>query len=183
MAEMSSGRQARRVKILDAGQAVILRSGFRASTMEAIAAEAGVAKPTLYKYFPDKAAIFETLIAQLTDQLRATFDAGLAKDGSVAERIAEALSAKKKIVHRLLHSSPHAEELGGDDMESHLEVVRALERYIEEEIHQVLVPQAGDGARYMAQLIMACANGIGQQAKYAEQIGPAMRLVVRKLLA
>lgn len=183
MEKLSSKQEARRLSILDAGQAVILRSGSRAATMEAIALQAGVAKPTLYKYFPDKTAIHEALILRLSDELRSVFDAALAQDVPVAQRIGAALTAQKKIVHRLLHSSPHAQELAGDDMARDVEVVRALERHTEDEIRLALTPQAGEGARNMAQLLMACANGIGRQAKYAEQIGPAIRLTVTKLLA
>lgn len=183
MTKMSSGQQARREKILDAGQMVILNLGLRAATMEGIAAEAGVAKPTLYKYFPDKAAIYDALIERSVAALKDVFDAALAHDGSVVDRVAGALIAKKKFVFRLLQSSPHAAELCGDDIEPHLDALRALERYVEDEVCSVLTPRTGDNARYMAQLLMACTNGIGKQAQYAEQIGPAVRLVVTKMLA
>jgi TetR/AcrR family transcriptional regulator, mexJK operon transcriptional repressor len=55
-------------RILDAAAACFLASGFDATTMEAIAARAGVTKTTLYLRHPDKAAV---LRAVLEDRLAA----------------------------------------------------------------------------------------------------------------
>lgn len=55
-------RQARVDTILDAAMTVFARSGFGGATMESIAAEAGLSKPTLYKYFPTKTDIFDAMM-------------------------------------------------------------------------------------------------------------------------
>ena len=183
MPELSSAQQARQRKMVDAGQAVILLSGFRAATMEAIAAEAGVAKATLYKYFPDKDAVYAAVVARVAGDMQGLFDAALAGEGVVVARIAAALAAEKKYAYRLLHSSPHAQELSGADMSGHLAPMAALNQHVEDEIARVLAPELGSNARYMAQLLIACALGIFSHAQYAEQIGPAIRMVVEKLLA
>ena len=61
----------RRARIVDAARHLILRQGLRATTMEAIAREARIAKPTLYGYFPDKEAVFAAIIQALVDDIRA----------------------------------------------------------------------------------------------------------------
>jgi AcrR family transcriptional regulator len=175
--------QKRRDAILTAGRKIILNVGLRAATMEAIAAEAGVAKPTLYKYFPDKAAIYDALAEAVIEEMKLGFDDALAREGTAAVRIAAALTAKKKFVFKLLHSSPHAAELGGEDAADGLEKVVAFERYVEGEVTRVLEEAGRKDARPMAQLLLACALGISKSAQFAEQIGPAIRLVVNKLLA
>lgn len=50
------------LQALAAARVVFLESGFDAATMDAIARQAGVSKATLYAYFADKEALFETLI-------------------------------------------------------------------------------------------------------------------------
>ena len=88
---LSPERQAR---IVDAARHLILRQGLRATTMEAIAREARIAKPTLYGYFADKEAVFATIIQALVDDIRAAVDSALSGEGDVVARVGGALAAK-----------------------------------------------------------------------------------------
>jgi TetR/AcrR family transcriptional repressor of mexJK operon len=60
-------RNARRGAIIDAGIEQFTRHGFDATTIDAIAAAAGVAKRTVYTYFGDKAGVFEAAVDRLHD--------------------------------------------------------------------------------------------------------------------
>jgi AcrR family transcriptional regulator len=151
--------------------------------MEEIARDAGVAKPTLYKYFPEKSALYETLVQRFIADVKRSVDAALAKPGAAKVRIAAALTVKKKYTFRLLNASPHAHELYDDDPEVPKVSVLAFERYVEDEITRVLDTDGFEGPRYLAQLLIACAEGIAKRAQFAEQIGPAIRHVTEKLLA
>lgn len=55
-------REARRQEILRAALEEFLRVGFGAARLEDVARAAGVAKGTLYLYFPNKQALFEGLV-------------------------------------------------------------------------------------------------------------------------
>jgi len=55
-------RQAKERAILDAALDVFAESGFAPARLEEVAARAGVAKGTIYLYFPSKQALFEVLI-------------------------------------------------------------------------------------------------------------------------
>lgn len=59
--------------ILEAAQRVLARSGPRRLAMSDVAAEAGVSRPTVYRWFPTK----ELLLAAVTAEEVATFDAGV----------------------------------------------------------------------------------------------------------
>jgi AcrR family transcriptional regulator len=68
----------RRTQILEAALAVFSREGFHATRVDAIAREAGLAKGTIYLYFPTKEAIVQAAVerfsllpalSDLTDQL------------------------------------------------------------------------------------------------------------------
>src|SRR5262245_10682028 len=54
--------QARRQAILEAALAVFAARGYEAARLDDVAAQAGVAKGTLYLYFKDKQALFEELV-------------------------------------------------------------------------------------------------------------------------
>jgi AcrR family transcriptional regulator len=51
--------------ILDVAAALFLRDGYAATSIEAVARQAGVAKRTCYARFPDKAALFQAMVHRL----------------------------------------------------------------------------------------------------------------------
>ena len=58
---------AKRATILHAARTLFLREGYGATTLEAVAAGAGVSKMTLYRHFGSKEALFEALVHTLAD--------------------------------------------------------------------------------------------------------------------
>jgi AcrR family transcriptional regulator len=150
--------------------------------MEAIAREAGVAKPTLYSYFPDKETVFQTIVGELLADVRSGFDAALGGDGDVVQRIGNALAAKYKTIARLLEGSPHAEELYGEHDRSLAPQLKVVEQRIEAAITGALADAGVERARPLTQLLLAGAYGIGRKASTAAEIGPAIRLLTERLL-
>jgi len=61
---LSRTRAARRRRLLDVARAAFLRDGYRATTMEGVAAAAAVSKTTLYKYFADKDDLLLMLVRE-----------------------------------------------------------------------------------------------------------------------
>ncbi|MEM1029942.1 MAG: TetR/AcrR family transcriptional regulator [Myxococcota bacterium] len=59
------GKAQRRDELLDAARRVFAEKGFHEAKVEDIAQAAGVAKGTLYLYFPDKRSVFSELIDHL----------------------------------------------------------------------------------------------------------------------
>lgn len=53
-----------RRRIIDAMRACAVRSGLRAGSMDQVAAEAGISVGQIYRYFPNKAALLATVIAE-----------------------------------------------------------------------------------------------------------------------
>lgn len=56
-------------RIMACGQAHFIEQGFEATSMESIARSAGVSKMTIYRHFATKEALFESCVAQRTDQV------------------------------------------------------------------------------------------------------------------
>ena len=65
----------RRAAILAAALDVFAENGFAAARLDDVAQKAGVAKGTLYLYFPDKQALFEALLQGLAGPVLKRFEA------------------------------------------------------------------------------------------------------------
>src|SRR5579863_9282239 len=76
LARRERRREQSREEILDAARRVLIRSGVAATTLEAVAQEAGMSKTGLYYYFPSKdALLFELVFETLESQAKAVHDA------------------------------------------------------------------------------------------------------------
>ena len=101
---------AKRAAILQAAQSLFLHSGYEGTSMDAIAAEAGVSKLTVYSHFTDKETLYVAAIravceAQLPDLYFAKQPQGSIEQ--TLERIGNAFcvlinSAESLALHRLL---------------------------------------------------------------------------------
>ena len=65
--ERRSARKRR--AILDAATSVFLRSGYLGTSMDEIAALAGVSKQTIYKHFADKERLFSEIVTAVCDEI------------------------------------------------------------------------------------------------------------------
>lgn len=61
----------KRAAIIDAGWNLFLERGVEAVSLETVAAIADVSKATLYKYFPDKTALFEACVLREMERIEA----------------------------------------------------------------------------------------------------------------
>jgi TetR/AcrR family transcriptional repressor of mexJK operon len=68
-AASGEGRSARKRRaIIDAASTLFLRHGYQGTSMDEIAARAGVSKQTVYKNFPDKEGLFTEIVLGTLDQ-------------------------------------------------------------------------------------------------------------------
>ena len=62
LSKREQNRAEKHTRALDAALKVFAKYGYAAATMDAIAAEAGLTKPTLYQYFPSKDDLFHEMM-------------------------------------------------------------------------------------------------------------------------
>ena len=67
-------RAEKRQRALDAALTVFSQNGYTAATMDAIAVQAGLSKPTLYQYFPSKDELFNAMMFTPRQQMLMAFD-------------------------------------------------------------------------------------------------------------
>lgn len=167
--------------MVSAARTLILRGGFRATTMEAIAREAGVAKPTLYSQFPDKNAIFAALLDAIITEIVEAADTGFATAGPLWERVGEALSRQHIALSAILNGTLHADELMRESKQTGF---RLEERHLRTEarIAEELEGARVRDAKLLARIIASSAHGISQKIADPDTMGRAIKLLCQRLI-
>jgi AcrR family transcriptional regulator len=102
-------------RILDAAMRVFRRHGFRRSTIEQTAEEAGLTRQALYHHFASKEALFRGAIARFYERaLAAETEAAKAAEEAgrdLADVIIAEITARLGVLFAELQGSPHLEEL------------------------------------------------------------------------
>ena len=91
--------------ILDAARACVVRDGYAATTIEAVAAEAGAGKQTIYRWWPSKAALYVEVYTDIVSRRALAAPA----EGPVVQR----LSAMLRQLFRLYRETPAGVILAG----------------------------------------------------------------------
>src|SRR2546423_12521591 len=89
----------RRLQLLDAAARVIRAHGSDVS-MAAIAAEAGITKPILYRHLGDKGGLYRALAEWQTEDLVGAIREGLLSPGTVRERATASIDADRAALER-----------------------------------------------------------------------------------
>jgi AcrR family transcriptional regulator len=102
-------------RILDAAMRVFRRHGFRRSSIEQAAEEAGLTRQALYHHFDSKEALFRAVIERLYEEALAA-EAAAAKqaeeaDHELADVLVAEIGARLGALFASLEGSPHIEEL------------------------------------------------------------------------
>ncbi|MFI2300478.1 TetR family transcriptional regulator [Actinacidiphila glaucinigra] len=110
----ASAAEERRRELLEAADRVVLRDGPEAS-MNAIAAEAGITKPILYRHFGDKSGLYRALAKRHTDALLANLRAALDAPNERRDRVEatldaylSAIEARPQVYRFLMHPAENA---------------------------------------------------------------------------
>lgn len=140
-AEQQRPADRRRRELLEAADRVVLRDGPGAS-MNAIAAEAGITKPILYRHFGDKGGLYAALAKRHTDALLASLRAALDAPAERRERVEAtldtylaAIEARPQVYRFLMHPAEGGQNDQGFDVGVHSAPVL---RRLGEELAQVI---------------------------------------------
>ncbi|WDG32682.1 TetR family transcriptional regulator [Streptomyces sp. CA-278952] len=153
----------RRRELLEAADRVVLRDGPQAS-MNAIAAEAGITKPILYRHFGDKGGLYRALAKRHTDALLSALRAALDAPAGRRERVEStldtylaAIEARPQVYRFLMHPADGAAADTAPSPEQGFDVGRhsaPLLRRLGEELGQVIAERVdlGPDSEQMARI-------------------------------
>jgi len=100
-----------RERIINAAFTLFGRYGFRRTSMEDIASEAGLSRAALYLQFRNKEDIFRDLAGGLHEEALLQAEAALDNAQPLAERLRASVEAKTLRMMEIAYASPHGSEL------------------------------------------------------------------------
>lgn len=100
-----------RERIINAAFTLFGRYGFRRTSMEDIASQAGLSRAALYLQFRNKEDIFRDLAGGLHEEALLQADAALDSAQPLAERLRASVEAKTLRMMEIAYASPHGSEL------------------------------------------------------------------------
>jgi AcrR family transcriptional regulator len=78
-------------RVLDAAGRCFARDGVRSTSIADVAAEAGVSRPTVYRWFADRDALHAAFVERAAERIRADVDAAAATVEDPADRLVVAM--------------------------------------------------------------------------------------------
>lgn len=102
-----NGATGRDASLLDAASRRFVAVGIAKTTMEDIAREAGAGKATLYRYFPNKTAVVDALVARENERFTRRLTRAVAEADTAAHKIESAFVAALDFLrsHSMLNKS------------------------------------------------------------------------------
>lgn len=97
--------------LVEAGVRLFATYGLRHTSMEAIAAEAKVAKTTAYAHFANKDEVFRAVVLHVSEQMIARAEAAAEVAKSPEAAVLASLTSKQVEMFELVQRSRHASEL------------------------------------------------------------------------
>jgi AcrR family transcriptional regulator len=144
-------------KVLKSAYDVFLRYGFRRTTMDDIAKDAGMSRPALYLVFKNKEEIFRALAQSVCDSGIAGAEALLKKKQAKPEKLLAILDVSLLNILETLSHSPHGSELMGVEDE----LAADIDEYWHENTCRVLAEAIGGSeAQLRAALVLDAVNGM-----------------------
>lgn len=169
--DQRSAAERRRKELLEAAERVVLRDGPGAS-MNAIAAEAGITKPILYRHFGDKDGLYRALAVRHTDALLGALRDALDAPAQRRERVEAtldtylaAIETRPQVYRFLMHPSEDAPsgEQGFDAGQHSAPLLRRLGdelgKFIQERLE--LGPDGAETARVWGHGVVGMAYAAG----------------------
>jgi AcrR family transcriptional regulator len=124
----------RRQQILDVACSVFADRGFHATSMDDIAAAAGVTKPVLYQHFPSKRALFMELLDDLGQRLLDELEHATSSAHSGRERVEAGFTSYFRFV---THNEAAFRVLFGASARNDSDFADVIERLLDEVAHAV----------------------------------------------
>jgi len=187
--------EARRGAILDAALRVFGQYGYRRTSMDDIAGEAGIGKGTIYLSFASKEEVFQALGQRLAQRMLAGAETARRRHGTTADKLAAMHAAWFGTYAETISRSPHAAELLDAKHRLSADLVADAGSQYKRLVRDVLteavaagelnLEPAGLTADTAAELLIASARGLessaASPAAYRRYLDALVRVIVAGL--
>lgn len=184
---------ARRAEILDAALRVFGQYGYRRTSMDDIAREAGIGKGTIYLSFASKEEVFQALSRRLAERMLAGAEAARHRPGATVDKLTAMHAAWFGTYAETIHRSPHAAELLDAKHRLSADLVADAASRYKRLVRDVLAEAAAAGelnlepagltADTAAELLIASARGLQSSAASLPAYRRSLNTLVRVMIA
>jgi AcrR family transcriptional regulator len=154
--------------VLNAALTVFARYGFKRASMEDIALEVGLSRPSLYLIYPNKTAIFVVLARAMADRACLLSFEAWPESEDFETGLARAALVLNLDAWRLIKGSPHGGELVADNSAAVGEISLAVETHFIQLIESRLIKKGHK--RDFAKIIASAIHGIKDKASSEEEL-------------
>lgn len=182
-----------RERIFNAATTLFARYGYRRTTMEDIASEAGLSRTSLYLQFRNKEDIFREGARTLHEQSIVNAEAALRERAPLADRLRRAMEAKTLRMMEISHASPHGSELmdqnnrlcGDLAMESEERFIEMLKQTLTEadEAGEIQLSAAGLSPEQAAEMILYGVTGLKRPGVSLDAYKKRLEAMIRVFVA
>lgn len=179
---MSSRAETTRDAITAAAAPVFGRYGYRKTTMDLLANAAGVSRPAVYQYFPNKNAVFRAVAARVGAELHAAAAAAGRTGATTADRLFNLLAVKLDFAAATV-AADHRRELVREAATVAADLVAASESAYTDLVASVLtgaddLDLGAVTAEDAAALLTDAMAGIARSTAAADRVRARLRLLV-----
>ena len=149
-----------RLSILEAARALVGQGGFRSAQMSAVAAAAGVATGTIYRYFPTQIELFAEVFRDNSQREVDAMQAAASADGSCSQRLRLAVTT---FINRALRNRRLAYALIAEPVDPQVEAERLNYRGAYARVLEALLEEgvaSGEFAQQDAHITAAALVGV-----------------------
>ena len=185
--------ETKRAAILDAAMKLFSQYGYRRTSIDDIAREAEIAKGTVYLSFKSKEEIFRALCESLIERSESAVKLARERRAPIDERLVAILEAKFGFLFETVYRSAHAAELMDSKnrlsadlfAQSGRRYMRVLREVIEEAMRagELALSRMEIDSDDLAQMLVAAAHGIEQNATSPATYHRRLREIVRLIVA
>lgn len=178
-------------QILDSSLAVFCRYGFSKTTMKDLADAAGISRASLYLHFNNKEELFRAGSERAHATVMSEVETKLHSDGSVIQRITEAMTGYLRGLLEEISASPHGHELFNSNLNLSSDIAHASRERMSDLIAAALseadrvgaidLSVTGATSSELAGLIMSTVEGIKATGGTGEQLSVGISLFMRIL--
>jgi AcrR family transcriptional regulator len=155
----------RRQQLLEVARDVFAQRGFYATSMDEVAAAAGVTKPVLYQHFPSKRALYIELLQETGAQLLRELSQATTRATSGRERVEEGFAAYFRFV---VQNRSSFRLLFGASMRSDPEFSRSVETTIAAAVEAISplieIPASQEQRTVLANALVGMAESVSRRA-------------------
>jgi AcrR family transcriptional regulator len=145
-------------RILKAALDLFVRYGIKRTSVDDIAREAGIARGTLYIYYPSKDALFAAVAERICAERLAMARDAAAGGSRLVDKLVDILDFQFGVMYRVVAESPHIAELE-ESWTFAAATYKKFDQDMEDLLEQVLLLDGVSG-RNVTKMLTACAIGM-----------------------